>query len=159
MSRRRQARINFWHRACHLRRERSSASLKTFLRFVAASPRSLLQAHDRCGDSVRSKSQASADAVDASFVSATGSLTLGQLVFSAFLPSTKVVSYGSDLMVAMFFLSACVGFDGAWKDWNDHTYTAHNRLLRVLPLLLVITTTTRIGALRTGTTRIRPKIT
>ena len=79
------------------------------------------------------RKQYSADAVDASFVSATGSLTLGQLVFSAFLPSTKVVSYGSHLMVAMFFLSACVGFDGAWKDWNDHTYTAHNRLLRVLP--------------------------
>ena len=79
------------------------------------------------------RKQYSAAAVDASFVSATGSLTLGQLVFSAFLPSTKVVSYGSHLMVAMFFLSACVGFDGAWKDWNDHTYTAHNRLLRVLP--------------------------
>ena len=79
------------------------------------------------------RKQYSAAAVDASVVSATGSLPLGQLVFSAFLPSTKVVSYGSHLMVAMFFLSACVGFDGAWKDWNDHTYTAHNRLLRVLP--------------------------
>ena len=60
-------------------------------------------------------------------------MILGQLVLAAFLPSTKVVSYGSHLMVAMFFLSTCVGFDGAWKDWNDHTYTAHNRLLRVLP--------------------------
>ena len=79
------------------------------------------------------RKQYSAAAVDASFVSAAGSLILGQLVLAAFLPSTKVVSYGSHLMVAMFFLSACVGFDGALKDWNDHTYTAHNRLLRVLP--------------------------
>ena len=74
-----------------------------------------------------------AAAADTSFVSAAGSLILGQLVLAAFLPSTKVVSYGSHLMVVMFFLSTCTGFDGAWKDWNDHTYTAHNRLLRVLP--------------------------
>ena len=60
-------------------------------------------------------------------------MILGQLVLAAFLPSTKVISYGSHLMVVMFFLSTCTGFDGAWKDWNDHTYTAHNRLLRVLP--------------------------
>ena len=79
------------------------------------------------------RKQYSAAAVDASFVSAAGSLILGQWVLAAFLPSTPVVSYGSHLMVAMFFLSACVGFDGALKDWNDHTYTAHNRLLRVLP--------------------------
>ena len=81
------------------------------------------------------RNQYRVDAIDASFLSAAGSLILGEVVFSAFLPSTKIVSHGSHLMVAMFFLSIFVGFDGAWKDWNDHTYTAHNRLLRVLPQL------------------------
>ena len=26
-----------------------------------------------------------------------------------------------------------VGLAGAWKDWNDHTYTAYNRFLRTVP--------------------------
>ena len=40
---------------------------------------------------------------------------------------------GRRVMQALLLGITYVGLAGAWKDWNDHTYTAYNRFLRTVP--------------------------
>ena len=72
------------------------------------------------------------EASDADLVSTAAGHMAGYIVASAFLPTTKFKN-GRRVMQALLLGITYVGLAGAWKDWNDHTYTAYNRFLRTVP--------------------------
>ena len=72
------------------------------------------------------------EASDTDLVSTAAGHMAAYIVASAFLPTTKFKN-GRRVMQALLLGITYVGLAGAWKDWNDHTYTAYNRFLRTVP--------------------------